>query len=301
MTDHAICAVIVNYNSGDYLLRAVKSLMHYQPDMSIVVVDNHSTDGSCDELPAMCTDHHKLRVLKNQTNRGFAAANNQILLETESNYQYYLVMNPDCELISSTASHLVDIMNNDHQIATASCLIRNTDGSAQETCRRRFPTPMNSLARMVGLNKLFPESETFADFNLGQGKTNGGMETVDAVSGAFMVMRGEIVRALRGLDEDYFMHCEDLDWCKRVIDSGYKNVFVGEVEVIHHKGVSTGSRPLSVNRYLHEGMWKFYNKHYRQQYPRPVMWLVYVGIKLRFYLKNLSLSFPSRRSSVVID
>lgn len=289
MPDHRVEVVIVNYNSGEYLARAIKSLMQHHQKISAVVVDNHSVDRSLDGLKKIAGKNQHIRLIVNDSNRGFSAANNQVLLDAGSDCRYWLIMNPDCEIQAGTLDCLTQVMDDDESIATSGCLIRNSDGTVQDTCKRKFPTPFNSLARMIGLNKLMPTSELFSDFNVGKQQSEDPVEVVEALSGAFMLLRADIVHELGGLDEQYFMHCEDLDWCKRVTDAGYKNVFVGDVEVIHHKGISTESNPLSVNRYLHDGMWKFYAKHYREKYPRPVMWLVYLGINARLVAKSINL------------
>jgi GT2 family glycosyltransferase len=126
-----------------------------------------------------------------------------------------------------------------------------------------------------------------------------GVEFVEAVSGAFMVAKGEAIRAVGVLDEDYFMHCEDLDWCMRFWNAGYKVAFVPGVEVIHAKGSSSGSKKWIVNWHLHRGMIRFYNKFYKEKYPLPLMWLVFVGVGLRFVLKSTNLLYVSLTSAFV--
>jgi GT2 family glycosyltransferase len=263
--------------------------------MSVYVVDNDSTDGSIEQLRQI-EAYGKLEVIKNEENRGFAAANNQILNTVPSDY--YVLINPDCKVQPDTVSKVLDAMEQDERIGLASCLIRDPDGTIQESCRRRFPTPWSGFVRILGLHHISRDNPMFANFDLGGQQMGNGIEFVEAISGAFMVARGEAIRAVGVLDEDYFMHCEDLDWCMRFWKSGYKVAFVPGVEVTHAKGGSSGSKKWLVNWHLHRGMIRFYSKFYKEKYPLPIMWLVFAGVGLRFVVKSTNLLYVSLTSAV---
>ncbi len=291
-----ITAVIVNYNAGDWLEKSVLSLMRSTVPMSVYVVDNHSTDDSIEKIRQI-EGHSTLKIIENDDNRGFAAANNQVLNTVPSDY--YVLINPDCKVQPDTVNKVMDVMERDKCIGLASCLIRDPDGAIQETCRRKFPTPWSGLVRVLGLHRVSLNNPVFANFDLGGQKTHNGVEFVEAISGAFMIAQGDAVRAVGVLDEDYFMHCEDLDWCMRFWQSGFKVAFVPEVEVIHAKGGSSGSKKWIVNWHLHRGMMRFYNKFYKDKYSLLVMWLVFAGIGFRFILKSTTLLYISLTSAIV--
>jgi GT2 family glycosyltransferase len=266
-------AVIVNYNAGDWLQACVESIRRSDYGAGVVVVDNASTDDSIANLGAR---GDAVRLILNTSNVGFARANNQVL--ENHGAEFYVLVNPDCRVEADTIGTVISAMRRDNDIALASCLIKNADGSTQKTCRRRFPTPATALARTLGLNVLWPEK--FRDFDYGDGEAKSGVEYVEAISGAFMVVRATAMDSVGYLDEGYFMHCEDLDWCKRFWQAGFKVAFIADTFVTHAKGVS--GRTLRVNWYLHQGMLRFYRKFYLDDYPRLLFALVYLGVFLSF-------------------
>ncbi len=282
-------AIIVNYNAGDWLRACVESIKNSCYGVAIAVVDNASTDDSMANLDA---GSDSIRLIRNSDNIGFARANNQVL----KNYgaDFYVLINPDCRVEKDTIGTVISAMRMDDSIALASCLIKNADGTAQKTCRRRFPTPVTALARTLGLNILWPDK--FRDFDYGDDKTKSGVEYVEAISGAFMVARASAIDSVGYLDEGYFMHCEDLDWCKRFWQAGFKVAFVADTFVTHAKGVS--GRTLRVNWYLHQGMLRFYRKFYVDDYPRILFVLVYLGVFLSFLGRSTMILLRGPHSGV---
>ena len=277
--------IVVNYNSGDWLQKSIASILQHT-DSSISVVDNASNDLSFSLAKENIQDQ-RINWIANQNNLGFAVANNQVLQEllesTDAQKQYAVCMNPDCEIKADSLQTILAVMDNDQSIGLASCRIVDQHGHIQASCRRRFPTPKSALVRMLGLSKLFQGSDSYQDFDYGDGsKSTDPNEVVEAISGAFMVVRVAALKAVGLLDPAYFMHCEDLDWCKRFAENDYKVVFVPSAEIIHAKGVSSRSRPVGVLWTLHKGMHRFYQKFYRQQTNVLIYSLVVLGIYLSF-------------------
>lgn len=277
--------IVVNYNSGKWLVRSVTSALEFS-EGPVTVVDNSSQDSSVFDAQKQI-ENSRLHWQLNDKNIGFAAANNQVLEQIES--EYAVLMNPDCELNSNSLRPIIEQMSKDTAIGLASCRILNEDGSLQITCRRRFPTPWSAFVRMTKLNRLFPNNPKFSDFDYGDRvDVSKVVEHVEAVSGAFMVARMAAVKQVGVLDEGYFMHCEDLDWCKRFELSGWKVAFVPAASVVHAKGVSTKSRPIGVLYTLHTGMNRFIDKFYRTEYSWPLRLLVKIGIIISFILRAVS-------------
>lgn len=276
--------IIVNYNAGQWLTKAVQSALSHSQGL-VSVVDNASSDDSLDTLQTF-EDSERLKVIKNPSNRGFAAANNQVLSQISA--EYAVLMNPDCELNSQTLPGVLEAMQQHPDWGIASCRILNQDGSIQATCRRRFPTPWSALVRITMLHRLFPKQTWARNFDDGdQVSANEKPQVVEAISGAFMVVRRSAMQEVSLLDEAYFMHCEDLDWCKRFSLSGWQVGFVPSVSVLHAKGVSSRSRPVGVLWNLHRGMNRFFDKYYRQQTPIIVRALVKVAIVISFALRAI--------------
>lgn len=284
--------VMVNYNAGEWLARALSSVcIHGGANISISIVDNASVDNSVNNaklvleaLPSKAS----VQWLENTQNLGFAAANNQILVHLESDFA--VLMNPDCEINQNTLPQILQAFADHPRMGIASCRILNEDGSMQNTCRRRFPTPWSALVRMLQLHQLFPNLAAFKDFDYGalpnddasSAQQSNQVEFIEAISGAFMVVRKSAMAHVGMLDEAYFMHCEDLDWCKRFQLQGWQVGFVPGASVVHAKGVSSASRPVRVLWTLHTGMLRFFDKFYKQRYPLLLRWLVKLGIMLSF-------------------
>ena len=272
--------VIVNYNAGDWLVRSVGSALRYTT-ARVSVVDNASIDSSIADLKRAFKEESRLEVIINAQNVGFATANNQILNNLENDY--VVLMNPDCELKQDALDRIISIMQDNETIGLASCRILNADGSLQKTCKRRFPTPKTAGLRMLGMSRLFPQH----DFDFGNKVSDSNsFEILEAVSGAFMVVRKSAMDKVGVLDEKYFMHCEDLDWCKRFALAGWDVAFVPSAEVVHAKGVSSKARPIRVLWNLHRGMDRFFTKFYIDT-PWPLRYLVKIGIYLSFIVRAI--------------
>ncbi len=272
--------VIVNYNAGDWLVRSVGSALRYTT-ARVSVVDNASIDSSIADLKRAFKEEPRLEVIINAQNVGFATANNQILNNLENDY--VVLMNPDCELKQDALDRIISVMQDNETIGLASCRILNADGSLQKTCKRRFPTPKTAGLRMLGMSRLFPQH----DFDFGNKVSDSNsFEILEAVSGAFMVVRKSAMDKVGVLDEKYFMHCEDLDWCKRFALAGWDVAFVPSAEVVHAKGVSSKARPIRVLWNLHRGMDRFFTKFYIDT-PWPLRYLVKIGIYLSFIVRAI--------------
>ena len=169
-------------------------------------------------------------------------------------------------------------------VGMAGCLIRNTDGTEQTGCRRSIPTPWRSLLRVLKLGHLFQNNTLFQDFNLTGSPLPAQPQTIEAISGAFMLVRRSALNQVGPLDPDYFLHCEDLDWCMRFTQAGYQILFVPNVVITHVKGSCSINRPIFVEWHKHKGMLRFYRKFFLDKYPKALMWLVSLGVCLRFGL-----------------
>ena len=149
----------------------------------------------------------------------------------------------------------------------------------------KFPGPLLTFVRAFGLarfSKRWPK--LFFDFHLHKEPLPKSPIEVEAISGACMLVRRDAMQEIGLLDEEYFMHCEDLDWCIRFRRGEWKILFVPGARMLHYKGVCSRARPIFVEWHKHRGMMRFYRKLFRHQYPGVLMWLVSVGVWLRFLL-----------------
>lgn len=276
--------VTVSFNSGDHLLRCVRSALHSRAPVEVLVVDNASTDGSLEAMHAgLAGVDPRLTILRNERNVGFARANNQAVRVARG--AWVLLVNPDCEVEPDTIERMRTVMEAHPDVGMAGCLVLNPDGTEQAGCRREQPTPGKALVRALGLGRLARRLKmdwAARDFVRRDDPLPDRPVEVDAISGAFMFVRRAALEDVGGLDEGYFLHCEDLDWCERFRQSGWKVLFVPDVTVVHHKGSSSRDRPVRVLWHMHRGMIRYYQKFFRNSYPRPFLWLVFIGVWLRF-------------------
>ena len=282
----SVAAIIVNYNAGEWLLRSVRSALQVDAISIVYVVDNASQDNSLEPLEdndsLSVEEKNKLQLIKNTRNLGFGKANNFALTKAMSDFEikFALLLNPDCELNAAVLPTMLPYFEQQPKLGMAGCVIKNSDGSIQATCRRNFPTPWTAFLRMSQLQRLGIGKQS--DFDLGRMELPNELIQVEAISGAFMLLRMTAVNAVGMFDETYFMHCEDLDLCKRFELADWQIGFVPSVAVLHEQGVSSQSRRIGVLWNLHQGMLRFFDKFYRQDHSILFRSLVKLGIYFSF-------------------
>ncbi|MHC1739095.1 MAG: glycosyltransferase [Ignavibacteriaceae bacterium] len=249
--------IIVNYNVKEFLENSLQSILKATRRISseIIVVDNASDDGSIDLIKNKFPD---VQLIENKENLGFSRANNIALNIARG--KYLLLLNPDTIVEEDTFETMIKFFDENKEVGLAGCKIINPDGTLQAGCRRSFPGPWNSFCKVTGLSSLFPKSRIFARYNLTYLDENHTHE-VDAISGSFMFLKSEVYKRIGGLDEDFFMYGEDLDWCFRVQQAGYKVFYVHSTQIIHYKGESTKRSSIDEIRHFYNAMHLFVKKH----------------------------------------
>jgi len=276
-----VSAVVVNFNSGQYLLDCVGTAL-MQVD-EVFVVDNASADNSLDLLLAKFPNEPRLKTVRNKKNFGFAKACN--IGHTNATSDIVLFLNPDCSLENEAISRLAAVLNSDKSIGMVGGLLLNENGSEQGGSRRAVPTPWRSFVRAFGLHRFANRwPRLFYDFHLHRQPLPASHIEVEAISGACMMVKREAIADIGPWDEGYFLHCEDLDLCMRMRQRNWKIMFVPSARIVHVRGVCGSNRPVFVTWHKHKGMVRFYRKFFRHQYPLGLMGLVAVGVWLRFGL-----------------
>lgn len=274
--------VIVNYNAGALLSDCVASVIAEGID-GIIVVDNASRDGSLDALESSVHNKSYLTVIRNKENFGFARACN---IGAEASFaQRILFLNPDSVLVPGALAQMISTLESAPRIGMVGGFLSNPDGSEQPGGRRVFPTPKRAFMRAFGLSrmtKFFPE--IFSDFLLHKNPLPTEPVAVEAISGACMLVKREAIEDVGLWDDNYFLHCEDLDWCMRFRQKGWTVMFVPDAIIVHIWGACSRGRPFFVEWHKHHGMLRFYGKFFRHQYPGILWVLVIIGVWLRFSL-----------------
>ncbi len=303
MLDLAI--VIVNYNTCDLLRDCLRSV--YQSvgniNFEVIVVDNDSTD---DSVVMVSAEFPQATLIVSPTNGGFAYANNLGLKHAgfasdgfpgPTAPRFALLLNPDTVLPPSALVGMLDFMDTHPQAGAAGPKLIRLDGSLDLACRRSFPTPQVSFYRMVGLSKLFPRSPRFGRYNMTFANPDELIE-VDAVVGAFMLVRREAIAQAGLLDETYFMYGEDIDWAYQIKTHGWKIYYNPAVTVTH---VKRASSRLSAKAQIefYRAMEIFYYKYYANSTPFWLHGLILLGIKLKKKLTEFRLNGPAAQTGDV--
>lgn len=271
-----LSVVILSYNTRDLLAQTLRTVEDAVEGLAaeVIVVDNASRDGSAEmveeQFPAA-------RVIRNQQNIGFAAGNNVALRQVEG--RHVLLLNSDTVVRRDTLRCLTAFLDEHPEAGAAGCKILNPDGTLQLSCRRGFPTPMAAFCKMSGLSRLFPNSPRMARYNLtylDPEKTH----EVDALSGSCMMVRKEAMDQVGLLDEDYFFYGEDLDWCFRIREAGWRIYYVPATEIIHFKGESSRAEQMRFRYRFYEAMSIFVAKHMQRRYRFFPLWILHLGIVL---------------------
>jgi len=287
-----VTAVVVNFNGGMLLTDCVRSILASTEPVKVVVSDNGSTDGSIEHLRRILGRRPQLVITENGENLGFAKGNNVALPMTEG--EHILFLNPDCIIEPDTIAKMMGLMERTPRAGMAGCLIRNLDGSEQAGCRRAVPTPYRTSVRTLGLDKLFPENPRFRSFVLTNTPLPDGPVDIEALSGAFMFVRREALADVGPLDESYFLHCEDLDWCMRFREKGWRIMFDPTHDVTHAQGACSVGRPFRVLWYKHKGMVRFYRKFFRSQHSSGLTYAVMAAVWVRFAVMFFILFFSKK-------
>ncbi|WP_018879415.1 glycosyltransferase family 2 protein [Thioalkalivibrio sp. ALE9] len=252
-----VAVVIVAFNSGAWLDRAITRVLESTIPVSVIVSDNGSTDGSITRVRDCWGGDDRVRIIAHGRNLGFATAVNRAI--EQSDEPTVLLLNPDCEVQPETIERVLAALRDDGVAGMAGPRVCNPDGSEQAGGRRLDPTPQRVLAwaferpmRWLGRS---PRS-----FNLNGQPLPPGPVPVEAISGAFMLVEREAIGCVGPMDEGYFLHGEDLDWCRRFRDAGYHVLFVPDAIATHAKGTSSSGRPVRTEWHKHRGMVRYYRK-----------------------------------------
>jgi N-acetylglucosaminyl-diphospho-decaprenol L-rhamnosyltransferase len=269
--------VIVSYRSRDVLGPCLEALRAHPPakPMRVWVVDNDSQDGTVEYVRER---YPEVEVISSDGNLGFSAANNVVLRRTDT--PYVLVLNPDTRVTEGALDALLELMESRPDVGICGPRLVRGDGTLDHAAKRSFPTPLSALGHFAGLGRRRSHGRLAA--YRAPAIERG---AIDAVNGAFMLIRRHALEAVGLFDEGYWMYMEDLDLCYRFARAGWVTWYEPSATVVHLKGRASGRhRGVRLTYWFHYGMHRFYRKHYAAEHPLPLNALVYAGIWTRFVL-----------------
>ncbi|TSC85009.1 MAG: glycosyltransferase [Parcubacteria group bacterium Gr01-1014_13] len=273
-----LSVILVNWNTCDLTKQALASIYKETSgiDFEVIVVDNNSADNSVEMIKK---EFPQVVLIVNPDNRGFGKANNQGLKIAQGDYLMFL--NTDVVVLDSALNKLVNYLDQHADVMLVGPRLLNKDMTFQHACRRMLPNPLNSLFHLFGLTKIFKNNKLvnqYKQYAIDPEITG----STQALSGAAMMFRRQVYAEIGGFDERFFMYGEDLDFCKRVLDKGWKIVYVSDAKIIHFGGQSSGKRRVKSLVNFYEAMWLYYKKHFKYNFLIDL--IVWLGIKFRMFL-----------------
>ena len=284
-----LSVIILSYNTKDLTLQCVSKLQQALSKSSlqaeIIIIDNNSQDGSSEALEKI-SDNTNIKVIHNTGNSGYGKANNQGLSLSEGRYVLYInsdVLVPEESFFDS----LIREMDSHSLYGALTVRVQLASGGIDPASHRGFPTVWRSFCYYAGLEKLTAKipmlNKLFGGYHLTFLSLNT-KHQIDSPTGAFFLVRKDILDTLKGFDEDFFMYGEDVDLAFRIKRLGYAIIYDPTYTVLHLKNQSGIKRKNDIaiqkktRKYFYESMAIFYKKHYEKNYPRLISQLVYAVI-----------------------
>ena len=279
-----LSVIILNYNVRYFLELCLKSVEEAieNIDAEIIVVDNNSSDDSCEMVKTLFPS---VKLIENKDNSGFSKGNN--IGVTKAKGEHLCILNPDTVIAKDTFSKLIEFADSKDNLGIVGCQLIDGKGIFLPESKRNIPIPKIALKKILGDDK---------DYYANHIETNS-IAKVEILVGAFMFLRKSVYEALGGFDEDYFMYGEDIDLSYKVLKAGYNNYYFGETTVIHYKGESTLKDSKYAKRF-YGAMQIFYKKHFK----RNILFnaIVWLAIKVAYSLRKSPNSTKVTLQNIVI-
>jgi N-acetylglucosaminyl-diphospho-decaprenol L-rhamnosyltransferase len=259
-----LSVIIVSWNVRDLLRDCLYSLReHPGVSLEVIVVDNASSDGSA---AMVAGEFPEVRVIANAGNAGFTVANNQGLALSRG--RYILFLNPDTQVVGDALAKMVSYMDAHEDAGALGPQLRYGDGSLQSS-RRRFPSLATALFESTPLAWHWPEARNpwarryhMDDVPISlKGDQGGEAQDVDWVVGAALMARRAVIDRIRGFDEGFFMYSDELDWCRRAKQAGWRVVYFPPALIIHYEGKSSEQSVAARHIRFHTSRVRYFRKY----------------------------------------
>jgi len=282
-----VSVIMVSYNTGPVLWRSIESVLMQEELHELIIIDNGNPTEVRNKLQEMETAEPRLKLIFPKSNLGFASGCN--LGAKQATAEYLLLLNPDCILPRHTFSMAIDALNAYPEASVAGCRIMNPDNTEQSGSRRRLLTPWIAMVEFLKLYYILPDHPLFQRIHLHEAPVPDKPEFVPAISGAFMMVKAATYHELGGIDEEYFFHVEDLDFCYQVYKKGGKILYIPQISVVHYRSTSYVS-PFFIEWNKTRGFSRYFSKNFGKTGFPGLTWLIIVTIYLRLFLRAIALS-----------
>ena len=263
-----VSAIVVTHNAAEWVERSLGSLEGTGAE--VIVVDNASTDGT----PGLVREKFPEARVIEQENKGFGAGNNAGMRAASG--RYYLLLNPDAWLTEGALEKLVAFADEHPEAAVVGPRLLNPDGSLQRSVRG-YPSPWRIATEYFFLRKLGPRTHALNAF-FGEQFDHESTREAEYLFGACILVRREAVDAVGGFDEDFFLMSEEVDWCYRFREAGWKVLFYPGAEVFHVVGASLNPRQFHA---IVRGHLQFLRKHRGEREAERARRVMLWGLRMR--------------------
>ncbi|MEO1252183.1 MAG: glycosyltransferase family 2 protein [Pseudomonadota bacterium] len=261
-----ISAIVVSYFTGPLLNRSIEALRAQDPVDEIILIDNGNPKGAV--ARAIEGAGAPVIVLSGQGNVGFAAACNKGAQIAGG--EYLLFVNPDAVLEAGAAARLISDAATLARPWLVGAKIVDPDGAEQQGSRRNALTPARAIGELLRLDRFGGEERRF---NLHETPCPEEMVEMPVISGACFLVPSKDFHDIGGMDERYFLHVEDVDFCRRFSENGGRVYFNPNVRVVHFKGSSRSSRA-GVEAMKAKSLSRYFHAHFSENYPAPALWAI---------------------------
>jgi GT2 family glycosyltransferase len=274
--------IIVSYKTGSILIECLNSIFQQEGIHQVILVDNGNTRSLIQQINTIADAEARLEIITGHGNVGFAKGCN--LGARRARAHYLLLINPDSIVNDGTISKAIHVFKDYPEAFVLTVRIENSDGSEQRGARRNLMTPWTCLVEQFRLDRLAPDHPHFQRLNLNETKPLLDISPVQCISGAFMLMPKNIYNDLGGMDEEYFLHVEDVDFCMRIEKIGGVILYVPNITVMHQKSTSD-VYPGFIEWHKAKSFCTYFEKHFQTQYPKWILNIFASAIYLRFTLR----------------
>jgi len=282
MKQYDVSIIIATHTTKEITESCLQSLKEDESLLlrEYIIIDNASTDDTKAMVERILPN---AVYIYNKDNLGYAKANNQGMRLAKG--KYILLLNSDTEVKPHTIDQMVEFMNTDKKIGVSTCFVQLSDGSIDPACHRGFPTPWAAFTYFSGLERIFPKMKWASHYHEWY-KDMKKPHEIDCPTGAFWLMRKEVVETVGLLDEQFFMYGEDIDYAYRIKQKGWTIWFNPVVRILHKKKMSGRShsekeKRRRMNGYFYDTMKLFYQKHYEKKYGWLVSQIMYLAISIK--------------------
>jgi N-acetylglucosaminyl-diphospho-decaprenol L-rhamnosyltransferase len=276
-----VSIVIVSWNTKALLEKCLASLQRYAPSESyeVIVVDNASSDGSAAMVRAQFP---QVRLIAQDRNRGYAEGNNIGIRAAKG--ELILLLNPDTEFIDDSLQRAIEVLRSMPDVGVLAARLLNPDGSTQSSLRS-FPRPLPILFDLFGVARLFPRSRFFGRYRYRFFDYEAPAE-VEQPMGTFLLVRREVFDQVGLFDERFPIFFNDVDWCLRTRNAGWKVYYHPDVRIVHHGGAGTRQVRKNMVWESHRSLLRFYDKWYLRWWNLPLIWLFRVVVLTAAFLRT---------------